>query len=110
MKYFTYKKTVEGNSDRVLIVPIDQEQLPFASSSDIPNLVESRVLGLTLAGYLRFIKAAFPNDVSIEGRSETYPIAYWRKGKKLYTFLDLLNSKLTLAVQLAQELEWGQHD
>ena len=102
-KFFTYTETIEGNPDRVLIVPKDYDTFPFnVENGGSYNLAPARVLGLSYPEYLRFIRQAFYDDVSIEGK-KGLPVAYWRKGKELYTFIDLLNAKLDLAIIYSKE-------
>lgn len=99
MKYFTYMETIDNNPDRVLIMPADYDKFPFNTEhGGSYMLAPARVLGLSYAEYLRFIRASFPDDVSIEGKGKMIVQTYWRKGKTLYTFIDLLNAKLTLAM------------
>lgn len=100
MKYFTYRETVENNPDRVVIVPHNYDTFPLNTrEGGSYALAPARVLGLSYPDYLRFLRESFPEDVSIEGKGHKYPIAYWRKGKTFYVFLDLLNAKLELAIK-----------
>lgn len=99
-KYFTYRKTAPDlESERLIIVPLDYETFPFnTKKGGSYGIAPARVLGLDYPTYLRFIKQSFPSEVTIEGKGSAYPTAYWRKGKELFTFIDLLNARLTLAV------------
>lgn len=102
IKYFEYRETIENNPDRVIIVP-NYEKLPLTIKEGGSYAVApARTLGLSYAEYLRFLKASFPDVVSIEGKGTLYPVVYWRKGKELYTFIDLLNGKMQLAVMEAR--------
>ncbi len=99
MKYFNYQ---ESNSSltRLMIGPANYDTFPFnAKYGGSFHLAPCRVLGLSYADYLRFLRAAFPEDVEIEGKGTMYPVAYWRKGEALFAFIDLLNNKLTLAMK-----------
>lgn len=96
-EYFTYRESPDMT--RCVIVPKNYDTFPFnTKEGGSYNLAPARVLGLTYVDYLRFIKAFFGDDVTVEGKGSYYPVAYWRKGKNLYTWLDLLNAKLNLAV------------
>lgn len=108
-KFFTYRETIDKNPDRVVIAPLDYEDFPFTiENGGSYNIAPARVLGLSYATYLRFIRQSFPEDVSIEGKNSLYPIAYWRKGRTLYTFIDLLNAKMSLGLlPKAVEFEEG---
>ena len=99
MKYFTWVE-FENNPARCQILPADYEIFPLnTKNGGSYALAPARVIGLDYITYLKFIRQMFPDEVSIEGRNSLYPIAYWRKGKELYTFIDLLNAKLTLAME-----------
>lgn len=98
-KYFTWRETEEGNFARCIIVPKDYDKFPFNTKhGGSYGVAPARVLGLSYATYLRFIRDMFPDVVSLEGKNSRYVTAYWKKGKELYTFVDLLNAKLTKAV------------
>ena len=101
--YFKFRETVDRSPDRVIIVPnYDRSSFTVENGGSFA-VAPARVLGLSYPEYLRFLRESFPEQVSIEGKGSYYPIAYWRKGKELYTFIDLLNAKMRLAVMTAKD-------
>ena len=99
MKYFTWREINDGDPSRCIIVPINYDIFPFNTKhGGSYGVAPGRVLGLSYATYLRFIRDMFPDIVTLEGKNKMYVTAYWKKGKELYTFVDLLNSKLSNAV------------
>lgn len=96
-KWFTWQEVNENDPSRCIIVPLDYSNFPFnTKNGGSYHVAPARVLGLDYPTYLRFIKQSFPNNVTLEGKNELYVVPYWRKGKELYTFVDLLNNKLSL--------------
>lgn len=105
--FFTYKEIIENYPGRVLIVPKDSDNFPlYLNGEESIKLAPARVLGLSYPDYLLFIRQMFPEDVVIELDEENFPMAYWRKGQVFYTFLELLNSKLTLALKDKEMLSY----
>lgn len=99
-KYFTWRSANGVDENRCIICPNDYDNFPFnIKEGGSFAVAPARVLGLTYAEYLRFVRDMFPNAVTLSGKNHLYVIAYWKKGKELYTFVDLLNKKLTLAVK-----------
>lgn len=98
-QWFTYREVSNDPLGKVIIVPKDYDDFPMNTRlGGSYSLAPARVLGLSYAEYLRMLRASFPEDVTLVGRDGNYPVAQWRKGKSLYTFIDLLNLKLTLTM------------
>lgn len=71
-------------------------------------LMPSRVLGLNNNEYVAFVNGMFPKVTevhSIKVYERRMAVIYWRLGKELDTFLDLLNNKMELAIKRVKELE-----
>ena len=97
-KWFTYQET--SDPKKVIIVPDNYEVFPFnTKEGGSYALAPARVLGLSYPDYLRFLMTMFPNEIEIIGKGRAYPVVYWERNKTLYTFLQLLNAKLTLALK-----------
>lgn len=100
-KWFTYQETT--NPKIVTIVPNNYDDFPFNTKNGGSYAVApARVLGFSYPDYLRFLMIMFPNDVEIVGKGKLFPIVYWKRDKTLYTFLQLLNAKLSLAIGAAE--------
>lgn len=96
-KYFTYAETPDLS--RCIIIPINYETFPLnTKNGGSYNVAPARVLGLDYVTYLRFIRNLFPDIVTLEGKEKKYVVPYWKKGKELFTFIDLLNNKMELAM------------
>lgn len=101
VKYFTYIELADSvNGSRCVICPASYDNFPFSTekSGGSYHVAPARVLGLDYPTYLRFLRDAFGDEVKLEGRNSLYVTPIWRKGKTMYTFIDLLNNKLNLAV------------
>lgn len=99
-KYFTFREVEEGNPSRCIIIPLNYDTFPMnVKTGGSYAIAPARVLGLSWHQYLLFIMKSFPESVSVEGKGQLYPTPYWKKGKELYTFIDLLNARLTLAMK-----------
>lgn len=97
-QYFTYRESSTPNE--FMIVPKDYNTFPFnIKNGGSYNVAPARVLGLSYPNYLRFLLNMFPNDVIVRGKGSIYPIAYWKKDKTLFKFIELLNAKLSLAMK-----------
>lgn len=98
-KYFVWEEVTPGDPSRCIIKP-NYDIFPFdTKNGGSYNVAPARVLGLSYPTYLKFIRDMFPDDVTLEGKNSLYIVPYWRKGKELYTFVDLLNAKLNLAMK-----------
>lgn len=96
-EYFTFRETTTPNE--FIIVPKDYEAFPFnIKNGGSYSLAPARVLGLSPANYLRFLLNMFPDDVVVRGKGSLYMVAYWKKDKALYTFIRMLNAKISLAL------------
>lgn len=98
--FFTYRKLVNSNPLKYIIVPIDYDTFPMnLKKGGSYALAPARILGLDYVTYLKFLRDLFPNEVSLKGKGSLYVIPCWRKGKELFTFIDLLNNKMNLALK-----------
>lgn len=94
--YFTYTPTKD---ERCLIVPFDYENFPFSvEGGGSYNVAPARVLGLSYADYLRFLRDSFPEQVILEGKGGYYVKPFWKFSPEMIKFIDLLNVKMNSEV------------
>lgn len=105
-EYFTYRLVTPGDFNRCIIVPKDYDTFPFNTrDGGSYAIAEARVCGLNYPDYLRFLKWAYPDDVIIEGKGKLYPVAYWKYGKPLKDWIEILNGKLHIAMVYKENQE-----
>ena len=106
IEYFTYVESME-NRGKFLILPKDYDKLPFDTVCGGSYAVApARVLGLSYAEYLRFVRDSYPNIVELRGKNSLYIRPLWDLSNELLDFIKLLNMKLQYAVTVAN-LEEG---
>ena len=109
IEYFTYVESVD-NRGKFLILPKDYDALPFDTVCGGSYAVApARVLGLSYAEYLRFVRDSYPNIVELHGKDSLYIRALWSLSNELLDFIKLLNMKLQYAI-MASNLEEGENN
>lgn len=86
---------------KYMIGPKDYDKLPTCFNTKNGgsfHVAQARILGLPYHKYLIFLRQSFPDSVEVLGKGSIYPVAYWKKDKNAKVMVDLLNSKLTLAL------------
>lgn len=102
IEYFKTLEVTPGDPlSPVIIVPNPAVDFPFnVKKGGSYSLAQARILGLSYANYLRFLRDSFPDVVTLVGKNSYYVVAHWKRGsRELNTFLDFLNAKMTNLVK-----------
>lgn len=103
-KWFAYNK--DKDFRWVTIIPNPELDFPMkAAQEELIHLAPARVLGLDYAQYLYFLTIMFPEDIKIEVTNNNFPIVYWERNPTFYTFLQLLNTRLSLIMGVSISAE-----
>lgn len=96
-KWFAYNRSEDTRL--VTIVPNEDLEFPMEYIDNTSkHLAAARVLDLDYAQYLYFLTIMFPKDVEIRVENN-FPVVYWERNPAFYTFLQLLNARLSLIME-----------
>lgn len=96
-QWFTYQK--EPDSYYVTIITNPKLDFPMKYIDNKSNhLAPARVLNLDYVQYLYFLIVMFPEDTEVR-IEDNFPIIYWERNPAFYTFLQLLNARLSLIME-----------
>lgn len=101
-EWFTYRDSSHDNYFQV--IPKDYEVFPMnTKAGGSYNVAPARLLGISYADYIRWLRTSYPDDILVEGKGHKYPVVLWKKGENLFKFIRLLNLKMSLALGHKEE-------
>ena len=98
IKYFIAQPILKELAAPCVVIP-NAEVFPIDAPDASYDILPARILGLDYPTYLRFLRDAFPNAVTLIRRDNDFICPLWKRGsRELSVFVRLLNAKMTLAL------------
>ena len=82
------------------ILPVDPSYFPNSEKANF-DLAPARLLGVSYDEYLYLMIKLFPEKVKVI--ADPIPVLYWLKGIELFTLIDLLDKRWTVAMLNREE-------
>lgn len=91
---FTYEESPYYPGKCLIKADFDKFYLTYTEGSY--NIICARLMNMSYANYLRFCRDVL--GATIIGKGTKYPVALFKKGENLFTFLKLLNARANLVI------------
>jgi hypothetical protein len=91
---------------KYIIRPI-HENFHLNSTEGSFNIICARLMGLTYAQYLRMCRDCF--DAEIMGKDSMYPVAYFKRSKKMDDLIDNLNARANMVLWEREHPNFEEH-
>lgn len=83
------------------ILPVDPSYFPNTEKANF-DLAPARLLGVSYDEYLYLMTKLFPEKVKVI--ADPIPVLHWLKGIELFTLIDLLDKRWTVAMLNQEEV------
>lgn len=91
---------------KYIIRPI-HENFHLNSTEGSFNIICARLMGLSYAQYLRMCRDCF--DAEIIGKGSMYPVAYFKRSKKMDDLIDNLNARANMVLWEREHPNFEEH-